>query len=202
MVVAGVDFSNLSDCALDEALVAASARSGELYVVYVAHDILHYPVVDLAIDEAAARDAALEQVRQRAVERRDAVAAKAGPLGVTRIVVHFRRGSPAEEIAQLAADLDADLVVVGSHGRRGLARVLLGSVAERTSRLARCPVWIVRPKDHDASGREGLAFLLEYRHDAAGAPLFFRGGAEGGAALGRPNARSPDTLTLGATAWF
>jgi len=50
-------------------------------------------------------------------------------------VAHFRRGSPAENIAQLAADLDADLVVVGSHGRRGIERLFLGSVAERTLRL-------------------------------------------------------------------
>jgi hypothetical protein len=49
-------------------------------------------------------------------------------------------------VAQLAADLEADLVVVGTHGRRALARMLLGSVAELTVRLAPCPVLVVRPK--------------------------------------------------------
>ena len=60
--------------------------------------------------------------------------------------VHIRFSEPAEQLAQLAADLEADLIVVGTHGRRGLSRVLLGSVAEGTVRLAPCPVLVVRPK--------------------------------------------------------
>jgi hypothetical protein len=43
-------------------------------------------------------------------------------------------------------DVEADLVVVGTHGRRGLTRLMLGSVAEGTVRLAPCPVLVVRPK--------------------------------------------------------
>lgn len=62
------------------------------------------------------------------------------------IVAHQRLEIPSEEIAQLAADLDADLVVLGTHGRRGMSRLLLGSVAEATVRLAPCPVLVVRPK--------------------------------------------------------
>ena len=63
------------------------------------------------------------------------------------VVTHVRLDEPAEEIAQLAADLEADLVVVGTHGRRGLSRVLMGSVAEGVVRLAPCAVLVVRPKD-------------------------------------------------------
>jgi nucleotide-binding universal stress UspA family protein len=59
---------------------------------------------------------------------------------------HQRVEIPSEEIAQLAADVEADLVVVGTHGRRGLTRLVLGSVAEATVRLAPCPVLVVRPK--------------------------------------------------------
>ena len=50
------------------------------------------------------------------------------------------------EIAQLAADLQADLVVVGTHGYRGVQRLLLGSIAEATVRLSPTPVLVVRPK--------------------------------------------------------
>jgi nucleotide-binding universal stress UspA family protein len=63
-----------------------------------------------------------------------------------RIVTHVRWESVAEQIAQLASDLEADLVVVGTHGRRGIARVLLGSAAEGVVRLAPCPVLVMRPK--------------------------------------------------------
>jgi hypothetical protein len=58
----------------------------------------------------------------------------------------LRLESPAHEIAQLASDLEADLVVVGTHGRRGASRLLLGSVAEGVVRLAPCAVLVVRPK--------------------------------------------------------
>jgi nucleotide-binding universal stress UspA family protein len=63
-----------------------------------------------------------------------------------RVRAHQRDEGPAEQIAQLAADVEADLVVVGTHGRRGLSRLVLGSVAEATLRLAPCPVLVVRPK--------------------------------------------------------
>ena len=57
-----------------------------------------------------------------------------------------RLGSPAAEIIAAATDLHADLVCISTHGRGGLARVLLGSVAESVVRQAPCPVLTVRPK--------------------------------------------------------
>jgi nucleotide-binding universal stress UspA family protein len=57
-----------------------------------------------------------------------------------------RIGSPAAEIVAAASDLHADLVCIGTHGRGGLARVILGSVAELVVRQAPCPVLTVRPK--------------------------------------------------------
>jgi nucleotide-binding universal stress UspA family protein len=148
VAVVGIDFSDLSNHALDHALEVASLNAGEVHVLYVQEENALDAVIPLPTNLSASVDNTLEQVRQRAGERVAAVAAKRTRLAVSRVVAHLRHGSPASEIAQLAADLDADLVVVGSHGRRGVERLLLGSVAERVSRLARCPVWIVRPKNH------------------------------------------------------
>ena len=53
-------------------------------------------------------------------------------------------GAPAEEIAELASKIDADLIVLPSHGRSGLARLMIGSVAERVVRMAHCPVLVLR----------------------------------------------------------
>jgi hypothetical protein len=53
---------------------------------------------------------------------------------------------PGFEIAQLAADVNADLVVLGTHDRRGLQHLVFGSVAENVARLAPCSVLVVRPK--------------------------------------------------------
>ncbi len=63
---------------------------------------------------------------------------------------HFVLGDPAAEVLRLATDLDADLLVVGTHDYVGLERFLLGSVAESLMRKAGCPVLIVRPKAHKA----------------------------------------------------
>ena len=53
-------------------------------------------------------------------------------------------GSPAENIVAIATDRGADLIVIGTHGRTGLKRVLMGSVAEAVMRLAGCPVLTVK----------------------------------------------------------
>jgi len=63
-----------------------------------------------------------------------------------RVVSHVRFGKPANGIVQLASDLSADLIVVGTHGRQGLTRFLLGSVSEQLLHLAACPVLVMRPK--------------------------------------------------------
>jgi nucleotide-binding universal stress UspA family protein len=78
----------------------------------------------------------------------------------------MRRGHPVEEILRAAAEHPTDLVVVGSHGRSGVARLLLGSVAERVAREAPCSVLVTRPPARpfrrvvvgiDGSGPEELA---------------------------------------------
>jgi nucleotide-binding universal stress UspA family protein len=56
----------------------------------------------------------------------------------------MRTGGPAAEIVGLAIDERADLVVIGTHGRGGFGRALLGSVADRVVRIAPCPVLTVR----------------------------------------------------------
>lgn len=59
-------------------------------------------------------------------------------------VVPLRHPAPGDALADLAHDEGADLIVVASHGRTGFKRVLLGSVAERVTRMAKCPVLVVR----------------------------------------------------------
>jgi nucleotide-binding universal stress UspA family protein len=57
---------------------------------------------------------------------------------------HLLLGTAAEEIVRAAKDLDADLIVIGTHGRTGLGRVLMGSTAEQVMRHAECPVLTLR----------------------------------------------------------
>jgi len=57
----------------------------------------------------------------------------------------FRQGTPFDVILDVAKSEGCDLIVIGTHGRRGVARVLLGSVAERVVRLSPVPVLTVHP---------------------------------------------------------
>ncbi|HEX6272046.1 MAG TPA: universal stress protein [Polyangiaceae bacterium] len=151
VIVVGVDYSDSGELALTRAFeLAAQQRPAEVHILNVMP--LNLPLlapefasnaVSASINEAAERLSA--HVEKRALAFRASRADDARLDGV-KIVPHIRTDSPAFEVAQLAADLEADLVVVGTHGRRALARVLVGSVAELTVRLAPCPVLVVRQK--------------------------------------------------------
>lgn len=179
-LLVGVDYSAIGDAALDTAFSLAAADDGwEPHVASVATPYgsvlrVEVPTDDelLGIDEAAAKLQAHVTDRLARFERQ---------RGQTfaRVVTHLRVGDPATELAQLAADLDADLVVVGTHGRRGLGRAVLGSVAERTVRFARCPVLVARAKDHYHESERDIpsieppcADCVEARRESGGAALW------------------------------
>jgi nucleotide-binding universal stress UspA family protein len=61
---------------------------------------------------------------------------------------HVRIGVAAAQILQVAAEISADLILVGSHGHAGVTRLLVGSVSERVVREAKCPVMVVREKSY------------------------------------------------------
>lgn len=65
-----------------------------------------------------------------------------------RVVYAVRNGSPFVEVVRYAREHEIDLIVISTHGRTGLAHVLLGSAAENIVRTAPCPVLTVRPTDH------------------------------------------------------
>jgi nucleotide-binding universal stress UspA family protein len=65
------------------------------------------------------------------------------------VVREIRQGSPFLEIIRYAKEKNIDLIVLGTHGRSGLAHVMLGSVAERVVRIAPCPVLTVRHPEHE-----------------------------------------------------
>lgn len=155
-VLVGVDYSELSPLVLTEAL--AAARAHERSHIHVIHTIqLVQPLQTAAAStavpfivpiEATVTAQASEDLRKYVEKILGTPGAKPSdggkPLDL-RLTTHIRTPYPAEAIAQLASDIGADLVVVGTHGRRGLARLFLGSVAEGVVRLAPCPVLVVRP---------------------------------------------------------
>jgi nucleotide-binding universal stress UspA family protein len=143
-LLVAIDFSDQSLGALRAAERLAVASSAELHLIHVlpARSDTDSPA------RGGRRERALTQVEEFR-ERLDELAA--GVVGAVRHVAgHLRRGTPDTEIAELARTIGADLIVVGTHGRRGLDRLLLGSVAERLVRHASCSVLVHRA---DASSR-------------------------------------------------
>ena len=78
-------------------------------------------------------------------------AVEAGQRSGVAVDTTWVTGSPADDIVQFAKEIKADLIVMGTHGRRGMSHLLLGSVAERVIRTAQCPVLTVRGETRDAA---------------------------------------------------
>jgi len=151
IVLVGMDFSELADRAFVEALDLATRRENvEVHVVSMLHQAVlsgdptngaYLPIDDIdPLERAFARLQAHVQVR---LELFVAQLAESGRKVSGPVVSHVRMDDLGMGIAQLASELNAKLIVVGTHGRRGLARMLMGSVAETTMRYARCPVLVI-----------------------------------------------------------
>ena len=153
IVVVGVDHSEASRLALREAFqIGARRLPSEVHVLNVQTAILPYPYPFPKLQASAA------QVWSRLLRRlqhfvADELAAfqesqrRSGDRPFGHVLSHLRSNSPGQQIAQLASDLEADLVVVGTHGRGGIARLLMGSTAHAVVTLSPCPVLVVREKN-------------------------------------------------------
>ena len=137
------DFSDSSAHALRYALAFAEAQAAELVLLHVVEVPLYYLSPELALP-------ADTLMRQREVCVRDltAIAAEARQEH-PRTDSLVEDGMPFPRIIQTARRLGVDLIVMGTHGRTGLAHVLLGSVAEKVVRKAPCPVLTVKHPQHE-----------------------------------------------------
>jgi nucleotide-binding universal stress UspA family protein len=97
-------------------------------------------VSDVAVVES------IEQSGENAINR---AADRARDAGVETVIKSVRRGTPHRTVLEYVDDNDIDLVVMGTHGRTGLNRLLLGSVTEKVIRLSPVPVLTVRPGSED-----------------------------------------------------
>ena len=139
------DFSEYAKAAQNYAVDLAKKFGAELHLLHVSVDMLamvpepgmnFLPPGDYLRDMQKAAKEALSQILPG--DTCDGV----------KIVRDVRLGSPFVEIVRYAKDTDIDLIVIGTHGRTGLAHALMGSTAEKVVRKAPCPVLTVRPDAH------------------------------------------------------
>lgn len=144
-ILCATDFSLCAEDALHYALFFARTFGAHLHLVHVDD------TPSLELPGAAGVD---ENRRSAAVARLEALARRYADRGV-EITTELLHGPPYETIVAHAAVIDADLIVLGTHGRTGLERVLVGSVAERVVRLSPVPVVTVRHGSHPTPPRGG-----------------------------------------------
>ena len=130
------DFSQYSQYAFRIAVDLAKVHHASILALHVARPLSEALV---SFGEAAAPQPS-EYHRRLAEAERQATAA-APDVAVERLV---EDGEPAHVVARVAQERQCDLIVIGSHGRGGLTRILMGSTAEHIVRLAPCPVLTVK----------------------------------------------------------
>lgn len=150
VVLAAVDLQPGSTLVFEHAVELASADpAGEVHVITVAEPQVPVMVYPGLAPPPELKGVEAEEVAQFCRDRLRSFLEAHPDARVPHVHVHTAVGRAASEIVWLAAHIDADYVVIATHGRRGLKRLLLGSVAEKVMRLAGCPVLVLRDKNHN-----------------------------------------------------
>jgi len=132
-----VDFSKSSEIALNQAIEMARENRGKLLLVHVISATFAYPLEGGFSDIFEALEKNARESMKKLLQRKRLKSARDRSILITGL-------DPAQAIVRQAKKSRASMIIMGSHGRTGLQKFLLGSVAERTLRYAHCPVLIVK----------------------------------------------------------
>lgn len=141
-ILVPVDFSECSRKALQYALAFAQQSKACVWLVYVLEPYVPIPEMT-AMNVDLTRKQLLITAKSELKSLRQTI-----PEEVASEVL-LREGSPYVEVVKAAQEMEADLIVISTHGRTGLAHVFMGSTAERIVRHAPCPVLVVREREHE-----------------------------------------------------
>ena len=146
IVVTPVDFSDNAKMIADSAAYVAGKFGAELHLVFVVQNFEDYsgffvPPVGLPSLEQELHDSAEQKMEEFAESCQETVAA----AGVSTLRSKVLEGDVAEEIIQYAADIGGNLIIMGTHGYKGLERIMFGSVADKVVKSACCPVMTINP---------------------------------------------------------
>lgn len=174
-VLVAIDGSPTGTRGLRSAIGLASDQKSQLVIVHVIDDTASVAAVgDIGYVPAAYVDTLLDNLRahgRKTLAKAEALAREAG-VDAKALLIGSKGGSIADAILRQARSVGADVIVLGTHGRRGLRRVLLGSDAEAVLRESRVPVLLVRSPQRQATTRTAAR---EPATDAERAPAKPRG---------------------------
>ena len=133
-ILVAVDGSDHSDAAVNQAISLGGICNSEIFVI---------SVVDLYPEQMAVAPTLVEEMSKEVREHLDKAKEKVDKANIPCETIVRMGGKPYEFIVKEAEDRDIDLIVMGTHGRTGLTRVLMGSVAQSVIGHAPCPVLVV-----------------------------------------------------------
>jgi nucleotide-binding universal stress UspA family protein len=145
-ILVATDFGEASDAAVAYGRELARSFGATLHVLHVADDVYVRLGGDAYVAVLPELQKDIENAAHKSLDQL-LVDNDPNPLPVKKVVI--TSSSTASAIVQYAADAGIDLIVVGTHGRGAMAHLLMGSVAERVVRTARCPVLTVRHPEHE-----------------------------------------------------
>jgi nucleotide-binding universal stress UspA family protein len=144
-ILVPLDFSSFSSKALAYANAFADQFGADVTLLHVVEPMV-YPENCLSVPSATDD---INGSLIQAAEKRLSAQVEALGSGGRKVATMTRLGRPFIEITEAARELEADLIILATHGHTGLKQVLLGSTAERVVRHAPCPVLTVRDPEHD-----------------------------------------------------
>ena len=152
-ILAAVDGSRGARLALDEAIKIAKASGAEIVAVFVVEHAPQLVDVGAVYMPEQGADAARVDAATAALDEARELLREHGVGGAARAIDAYGDGI-AQVLARAADECEADLIVMGTHGRQGMRRMLLGSVAEALLRKAHMPVLLVRHNPATAEGEQ------------------------------------------------
>jgi universal stress protein A len=142
-ILVPTDFSEPSDLALKKAVDIASTNKSKIYLLHVIDEAIRQCAVDYCLDYAVVQQ--LEQDSERVAREMLEKEVKKFLLD-QQIDIEFdvQHGTPAEVILKEQQSKDIDLIVIASHGKTGIKKVLMGSVAEKVLKGSKSPVLLIK----------------------------------------------------------
>jgi nucleotide-binding universal stress UspA family protein len=141
-ILLAVDESKFSEAALQAVLAQARPQDTEVRVLHVVEAPSHLMSLEI-VEYDAEFEAVWKALREQAKALVEKITGKLRASGFS-VTPTLEEGHPTSKIIDVAKEWNADLIVLGSHGRKGLNRFLMGSVAESVARHAECSVELVR----------------------------------------------------------
>ncbi len=139
-ILVPIDFSDYSKKALHYTVTLAKSFNAELFLIYVIEPMV-YPA-DLSMGQMVIPQSELNMSEKAKSELEELAASEIGDSLKYNILI--KTGKPFMEIIETASEVDADLIIIATHGHTGVEHLLFGSTAEKIVRKAPCPVLTLR----------------------------------------------------------